>query len=584
MLKRLLLICMAILLLSAPLALIPAVAAGEGEKELYNFTFDSEAAHGAYFAAGNAHSIEWLSGPGVGYGDDNALKVTHTEGMTYNSAENAVRLTLPEPLPGGGVYRIVARVYAALDENPDKDTLTGPGFVINEDYPGAQGVSKFPPNFGTLPFDEWKEIDVTLPMHEAPINTLDFRIVINDAPKHPDVWYWDNIEIYQVGDLEDVTVPEWDLTLAPMHEEFGDYFLFGNIMDPHHLADPQNAEMFERYYNALTGENCMKPIQLAPEKDNYVFGGADRLVDWGLEKGMFVHGHALVWHAQSPQWLNMDSDEKPLTRAEAKANMESFVSAVGGHFSGRVGSWDVVNEAFTSSVPENFTDWRDCLRRDSPWYRAYANGADADEHPADYIYDAFVFARLADPVATLFYLDFNEEEAGKREAMAQMTEELNEQWKSDPRNTQPDRLLIDGLGLQAHYWADNIKASDVEATIQRFIRTGARLSISELDIPLGSYGTFQTRTEPPTESELQHQAELYRQLFDVFIKYADSIERVTVWGLADSMSWRGTGHPVLFNVRLAPKPAFWSVMEAAANLSATVPEPTPPPAATPTTP
>lgn len=573
-------LCAVILLALIPAASVPAFAAGE--KELYNFPFDDEAAQGEYVTVGECATIEWVSGAGVGHGDDKALKTTHIQDTGYKSSDSAVRLTLSEPLPAGGTYRIVAWVYAASAENPGKGTLTGPGFVINEDYPGAQGEVKFPVDFGTLPMDEWKGIDVTLPMQEKPINTLDFRIVINEADKHPDVWYWDNIEIYQVGDLEIVETPEWDSELASLREAYQDYFLLGNILEPNQISDPATAEMYKRYYSVMTAGNAMKPVSLSIEKDTYSYSGADQLVDWALANDIQVHGHTLVWHEQSPQWVNMDADGNPLTRAEAKENLGKFIGEVAGHFKGKVISWDVVNEAFDSSVSESISNWREGLRVDVPWYRAYANGTDASkgEDPSDYIYDAFVYARQADPGATLFYLDFNEEYPGKREAMAQMTEEFNERWKSDPLNTEPERLLVEGLGLQAHYWSDMLDPATVEATIQRFAQTGARLTISELDIPLGTFGNFDKRTEEPTEEELQHQADLYRQLFEIFTRNADLIDRVTIWGLADTLSWRGAGLPVLFDKFYNPKPAFNAVMEAVGALQTEAPEPTEPGEAT----
>lgn len=206
--KRLYASFISIAFLLALLPLTTAVAAGE--QELYNFQFNDESAQGQYFTFGDAATGEWVNSAGVGHGDDTALKTVHTAGMPYTSSSNAVILTLPEPLPAGGVYRIVAWVYAPSAENPGKSTLTGPGFLMNGNYGGVQGVDKFPPEFGTLPMDEWKQIDVTLPLQEEPVNRLDFRIVINDEPNHPDVWYWDGIEIYQVGELEEVVVPEGD--------------------------------------------------------------------------------------------------------------------------------------------------------------------------------------------------------------------------------------------------------------------------------------------------------------------------------------------------------------------------------------
>jgi endo-1,4-beta-xylanase len=187
--------------------------------------------------------------------------------------------------------------------------------------------------------------------------------------------------------------------------------------------------------------------------------------------------------------------------------------------------------------------------------------ADAGEHPSDYIYDAFVFARLAAPDAVLFYNDFNEESDGKREAMARMAMDFNERWVDDPRNTEPDRLLVEGLGMQAHYWTDWLDPADVRLTIQRFIRAGVRIRITELDIPLGNYGNYQNRTSDPTEAELAKQAELYASLFNIFVQFAEHIDAVTVWGNHDTQSWRASGFPLMFDGYFEAKPAYWSVLE-----------------------
>jgi endo-1,4-beta-xylanase len=277
-----------------------------------------------------------------------------------------------------------------------------------------------------------------------------------------------------------------------------------------------------------------------------------------------LHGHALVWHSQSVGWLYKNQSGSLMTRTEARASLEEYINTVAGHFAGEVISWDVVNEAFEASAADT-PDWRDALRKnglteeDSLWYGAYENGADtqAGESGADYIYDAFVFARLADPDAVLYYNDFNEEYPGKRELIAKMTEDLNEQWKSDPRNTDTDRLLIEGLGLQAHYWTDILNPQDVEDTIIRWAATGAELSISELDIPMGSYTGFKELTA----EEEKKQAKLYAELFQIFKKHSDSIARVTIWGIDDAGSWRSDGSPLLFGRDMVAKPAYYAVMD-----------------------
>ncbi|MCL1823961.1 MAG: endo-1,4-beta-xylanase, partial [Oscillospiraceae bacterium] len=223
--------------------------------------------------------------------------------------------------------------------------------------------------------------------------------------------------------------------------------------------------------------------------------------------------------------------------------------------------------AFKTSVSTVYPDWRYALRmtleetNNRPsWYQAYANGADESkgEHASDYIYDAFVFARIADPDAILYYNDFNETESGKREAIAMMVEELNEQWKNDERNTEPNRLLVEGIGMQAHYWTSDLKASDVETSIRRFAITGALISVTEIDIPLGSHKAYITA---PTEEDYLKQADLYKQVFEVYMRHAENIERVTFWGKIDPQSWRAGGNPLLFDKFYDAKPSYFSIME-----------------------
>lgn len=526
--------------------------------ELIKFTFDDKAENESLFTVASSSNIEWVEEDGIGHDDNTALKVTHIENMSYTSADNAVRLTLREPLPAGGVYQISAWFYAPLEGNENKDTLTGPGVVINAEY--ARSEYKYPSNFGTLPINEWKEVNVKTVLMEKELKSIDFRLVVNDEPKHADVWYLDNIVISRVGELKEVIVPEWDLTLPSLKDTYSDYFLIGNVMNPEQTTDEDTAAMYIHHYNAMTAENAMKPESMSKSKGNYSFTSADTLVEWAEKNKIKVIGHTLVWHSQSARWLTTDDDGNPLTRAEAKSNMEEYINQVAGHYKGKILAWDVVNEAFDggSGIPK---DWKSVLRKNSPWYLAYENGADSGkgESGADYIYDAFVFTRLADPGATLYYNDYNETEAWKREAIALMVEDLNEKWKTDERNTQPDRLLIEGIGMQSHYWTANLNISDVEASIRRFAETGAKISITELDIPFGSYSN--QHTEPLTLEEEILQAKLYAQLFNVYKKYADHIERVTFWGKADSQSWRAQGSPLLFNRAFAAKQAYYAAID-----------------------
>ena len=47
----------------------------------------------------------------------------------------------------------------------------------------------------------------------------------------------------------------------------------------------------------------------------------------------------------------------------------------------------------------------------------------------------------------------------------------------------------------------------------------------------------------------------------LMLRYSDQTEAVQVWGLTDTMSWRGSQYPLLFDGRGNPKPAFWAVAD-----------------------
>jgi GH35 family endo-1,4-beta-xylanase len=313
-------------------------------------------------------------------------------------------------------------------------------------------------------------------------------------------------------------------------------------------------------------------------------GGARTIVNFAEQHGLYMVGHTLVWHSQSAPWLyrNPNTNEY-LTRAEAKENMRWFIEQYAGYFGDRIDAWDVTNEVFTNGGGPNNSmqgpigspeyplgTWQRALRNNVPWYHAFANGADfeAGERAHDYIYYAFVFARRYAPSALLIYNDFNEEFPPKRDAMANMTIELNERWHADSVNNpaygnpnHPDygRLLIEVIGMQGHY-NHGTNMPNVRAAIERFTETGARIHVTELDIH------WMGQTPEPfvmSEAQLMRQAEMFADLFTWYEEFSDYIDRITIWGREDSTSWRGEGGATHFDRFFNPKPAFWAIYDPA---------------------
>ena len=535
----------------------------------------------------NGHSVSVEVVNDFGRTDANALKVTkigkvesyHHWVRMGHIAEWAQPGDEQLGLPKGSTYTITAWFYVPAEAAGAK-TIAGPQIFLNNNAPAS-----FPTSADDFPVDTWTEVVFETPLVRLELDNISFKLYTENDDNYPDYWYIDDITIVHTSG-EAVKLPEWDLESSSLQAAYQDYFAIGNIiMGPNQLNDEKAAQktqaMFNHHYRALTAENHNKPSHVVNADGQYTgLDNIKKMVAYCQENDIRYIGHTLLWHSQSSRWLHGTVDE-PLARSEAKKRLEDFINKVAGGngIKGNVYSWDVVNEAFLPGVGVYSGEWRNHLRTDetegndaSAWYAAYANGAEEDESAADFIYDAFVFARFADPNAILYYNDFNDEQRGKSMAIAAMVKELNEQWANDPRYD--DRFLIEGIGLQGHY-NTNISTGMIEIAIEHYIaeNPGVLLSVTELDITIA--GTDQST--PPTEEQYQYQAFMYAELFEIYKKYAIGpanttanpkvIERVTFWGTNDADSWRsfgqngGTGgYPTLFDAAFEPKQAFYAVI------------------------
>ena len=107
--------------------------------------------------------------------------------------------------------------------------------------------------------------------------------------------------------------------------------------------------------------------------------------------------------------------------------------------------------------------------------------------------------------------------------------------------------------------------ADTDAMIARFIPLGVAAGDhrdGRVSIYTNSGETFPT---PPAD-RLTRQAARYKALFDVYRKYRANLASVTLWGLADDDTWLDTfpvtrkDAPLLFDVSLQAKPAYWSIV------------------------
>jgi endo-1,4-beta-xylanase len=318
--------------------------------------------------------------------------------------------------------------------------------------------------------------------------------------------------------------------------------------------DPRAAGIVAAQFNTISPENVMKWEVIHPRVDSYNFGPADEYVAFGQKYKMFIVGHNLVWHSQVPRWVFQDEKGAPLTRDALLERMQEHITTVVTRYKGKIGGWDVVNEALNE----------DGTLRKSQWLNIIGE---------DYLVKAFQYAHAADPNCELYYNDYSIENEAKRKGAVDLIKKL-----------QAAGVKVAAMGLQGH---DSLAWPTLEQqvdTINAFAALGVKISISELDVdvlpPTGrgnsadvsatSAGAANPYVNGLPEDIQKALAKRYRDLFAIFVKHADVMSRVTFWGVTDGDSWKNnfpvrgrTNYPLLFDRDGKPKPAFDAVIQTA---------------------
>jgi len=362
-----------------------------------------------------------------------------------------------------------------------------------------------------------------------------------------------------------------------LKEAFAGKFLIGCADDLTSNNDAYQASI-KAQYDIVTPENCMKPQPIHPSENTYNFKTTDAMVDWCQKNGLKVWGHTLGWHSQTPAWffqavnpkteeaqpargprmsfdpkaprLSMDEMWARSIKGEmaskkvALKRLEKHIKTVVGRYKGRIIGWDVFNE----SIADGGDGTTENLRTFS-WYKVVG---------PEVLTNAFKWAHQADPKAKLYYNDYNIEQGavqnnGKHASSMLLLKRLLK-----------EGAPITGVGIQGHWHLDT-NLADVEKAIEDYASLGLKVSITELDVTAtgensGAFSVNQGTKKIPAENYVK-QAEVYKQLFEIFMRHSDVIERVTFWGLSDTRSWRRGQDALLFDGQLNPKAAYKAVIE-----------------------
>ncbi len=352
--------------------------------------------------------------------------------------------------------------------------------------------------------------------------------------------------------------------------------------------------LVKEQFNQVAPENDLKWALIHPREgaDGYNFAPADAFVNFGLSNNMYIVGHTLVWHAQTPNWVFAGTNPPPgvtnrppapvldsttsgtnafdrgdfgrgfgggfglgrftgprASREELLQRMRDHIHTVVGRYKGKIKAWDVVNEA----IADGGTN----LLRNSLWLEIIG---------PDFIAKAFEYAHEADPDAILRYNDYGLENPEKRGKLITLIKSL-----------QAQHVPVMAIGSQAHL---NVSTSfeAMDEALTEIATLGLPIHITELDVNGAQggqrgFGADIADNAATTQGGLvsdanRKLAEAYAGLFRAFLKHDKSVKVVTFWGPNDANSWRANGKPLLFDGNSQPKPAFDAVIAEAKKATA----------------
>ncbi|HET9474304.1 MAG TPA: endo-1,4-beta-xylanase, partial [Steroidobacteraceae bacterium] len=251
---------------------------------------------------------------------------------------------------------------------------------------------------------------------------------------------------------------------------------------------------FGIYWNQVTPENATKWGSVEGTRNQMNWAAADAAYNWAQQNGYPFKFHTFVWGSQFPNWLTNSG----LTQAQQRAEIEQWMQLACQRYPDTF-AIDVVNEPIKTPMP----------------FAAALGGTGSTGW--DWVITSFQLARQYCPNAKLLINEYGTE--------------------NDPpvRNTYKTiinllktRGLIDGIGIQAHYFnIDNMNRSAVTTMLNDYATLALDVYVSELDIVANN-----------TEAG---QLAKYQDVFPGFWEHS-SVKGVTLWGYIVGQTWRdGTG-------------------------------------------
>jgi endo-1,4-beta-xylanase len=251
---------------------------------------------------------------------------------------------------------------------------------------------------------------------------------------------------------------------------------------------------FSTYWNQVTPENSTKWGSVEGTRNTMNWSQADAAYNFAQANGYKFKFHTFVWGSQFPNWLTGSG----LTAAQQRAEIEQWMQLACQRYPA---TWaiDVVNEPIKTAMP----------------FKAALGGDGATGW--DWVITSFQLARQYCPNAKLLINEYGTENDPPVRATYKNIIQLLK-----------DRGLIDGIGIQAHYFnVDNMTGSAVTTMLNDYATLGLDVWVSELDI-IGGGSDAQQLTK-------------YQDVFPALWTH-NSVKGITLWGYIVGQVWReGTG-------------------------------------------
>jgi endo-1,4-beta-xylanase len=156
------------------------------------------------------------------------------------------------------------------------------------------------------------------------------------------------------------------------------------------------------------------------------------------------------------------------------------------------------------------------------------------------------------------------------------------------KNLQSKGIKIDGIGMQGHLNLESLNMEEFEKSIVAFAELGLPVMITEFDLTILPFPTRETTADVGLRAEYEARMNPYADgftqeildewneactdIFRLFLKHQDKINRVTAWGVTDNHSWKNnwpirgrTDYPLLFDRDYQPKPVVQTIIEEASK-------------------